>query len=58
MNLRLRDEPEECCLWCRRPASMCRNAACDDTPTYLGVLQGGEWVEEEMEAAATAGAGR
>ena len=54
MNFRLRDDAEECCRWCRRPADMCRSAACDDTPTYLGVLRGGEWVEAEGETASPA----
>ena len=39
----------ECCHWCRQPSWMCRDASCDDTPTYLGVLRLGEWVETESE---------
>ena len=54
MNVRFRDEAEECCRWCRRPANMCRSASSDDTPTYRGVLRFGEWVEEDEDQPATA----
>jgi len=39
----------ECCSWCRHPATHCRSAACDDTPTYDGTLRWGQWVELEPE---------
>jgi hypothetical protein len=43
---------EECCSWCRRPASRCNDASCDDAKTYSGVLLRGEWkeVEDELKA--------
>ena len=49
MDPKGRKEAVECCHWCRRPSWMCRDASCDDTPTYTGVLQRGQWVEAESE---------
>lgn len=34
---------QECCSWCRKPASRCTDPSCDDAPTYEGVLLRGEW---------------
>ena len=33
---------EACCVWCRKPATLC-TMACDDSGTYSGVLIQGEW---------------
>ncbi len=50
---------EECCSWCRRPATRCTEAACDDAETYSGILLRGEWTElDRPRAAATAGSSR
>jgi len=45
---------EECCSWCRRPASRCTDASCDDATVYSGILLRGEWkeLEERQEQAA------
>lgn len=53
MNLHLDDEPEDCCQRCGRPIDTCRSAGCDDTPTCVALLCGGEWVEVEVENALT-----
>jgi hypothetical protein len=42
---------EECCAWCRRPAELCTDLACDDIGTYSGVLIQGEW--HDLDAPAT-----
>jgi hypothetical protein len=46
---------EECCSWCRRPATRCTEAACDDAETYSGILLRGEWTELDQPKAITAG---
>jgi len=45
MDPRGRNDAVECCHWCRQPSWMCRDASCDDTPTYAGTLDRGQWVE-------------
>jgi len=45
MDPKSRRDAVECCNWCRQPSWMCRDASCDDTPTYSGTLRFGEWVE-------------
>ncbi len=40
-------QPVECCSWCRQPVNQCRQASCDDAPTYDGVLHFGQWMEAE-----------
>jgi hypothetical protein len=41
-------EVQECCSWCRQPVDRCRDASCDESPTYGGILVRGAWQQMEV----------